>query len=236
MRASHLNKALVAQVNSADSFMSKESGKFNEWHHILYDYFSSEKNSDDLDTDQSNIHQLLSEFLSIIQKGSKVREPFSLPQLALTLVGDAVVVDSEKLKLSITFWIYMNRFYLESSFNYPEHMGKVDDEFWFNLCSLSKLGRVEFQENICPDTELSRKLEKKHRVMKSSVLATIQNYIICTDNDCINDGSLGISWGINTDLGELLYKASFAFACLYKMNYQLYRHNYILEKSRNKRN
>ena len=216
--------------------MSKESDKFNEWHHILYEYFCSEQNSDELDLNQPNIHQLLFEFLSIIQKGSKVRERFSLPQLALTIVGDAVVVDSEKLKLSITFGIYMNRFYLESSFNYPEHMGKVDDEFWFNLCSLSQLGRVEFQEHTCPDTELSRKLEKKHRAMKSSVLAAIQNYIICTDNDCINDGSLEVSWSINTDLGELLHKASRVFACLYKMNYQLYRRNYILEKSRSKRN
>ncbi|BCK33220.1 hypothetical protein VCSRO96_3040 [Vibrio cholerae] len=220
--------------------MEKYSDRFSIWKRILYLNHSFNQVSDfddgEFDANELRVSKFLAEVLSIAQKESKVKEQFSAPKLAPILVGNAITITSDKLNLEITFGIFKNEFYLESSFNYPEHMGKVDDDFWFTLANMSKLGMLKFQENASPATDLSEKLEKKHRALKSSVLAAIQNYIICVDDDCINDGGLEISWKINTDFCELLSNLSGALGCIYKLNYQLYRRNYILEKSRNKCN
>ncbi|WP_367971594.1 hypothetical protein RJD38_21135 [Vibrio scophthalmi] len=219
--------------------MNKYEHHFHDWKGGLYACYAFRQNpapdEEELAKNDIRIQKLLSEMLAIARKESRIKATFSHPQPVFTLIGDAVSISSDKLNLTVTFGIFNGKFYLEASFNHPEHMGKVDDDFWCNLARLSKLGELEFQEHASPETKLFLTLQKRHRATKSAILKVIQHYIICTDDDSFNDGSLEISWEINTPFHDLLGYMSEAFCCLYNMNYQLYRRDYIIQKSRIKR-
>ncbi|EPY1013283.1 hypothetical protein ACW9OX_004383 [Vibrio vulnificus] len=191
---------------------------------------------EELKENDARINKLLYEMLSIAQKESGVKANFSSPQVWSTPLEHSMSISSGKLKLEFVFGVRTSEFYLEASFNYPEQIGKVDDQFWLQLAHLSSLGNLQFNGSASPDTKLSRNLRKKNRVLKSTIFEVIQHYIVCADDECFNDGALEISWGLNTDFSDLLASLAAAFSCVYKMNYQLYRRHYIIEKSRQNRN
>ncbi|ELH0845080.1 hypothetical protein [Vibrio cholerae] len=223
-----------------EKLMDDYSGCIDKWNYALYQHCSFHRSLDfdeqEFEKNNHRMNSLLCEMLVIASRESKVKADFSSPRVIPIPHGNAVSIFSSKLNLEVIFGIYINKFYMEASFNYPEYMSKVDCDFWSQLSLLTELGELSFHENTSPDTTLADKLRKQHKVVKSTVFKIIQHCIICADAQCINDGTIEVSWDMSTPLGELLTKLPAVFSSIYKLNNQLYRRHYIVEKSRNKRN
>jgi hypothetical protein len=132
---------------------------------------------------------------------------------------------------------------METAILFPQHISRMPDEFWKHILELNEYGKFVFTEDSMPNFPSCLTLQAKKKV-KSNLFRLARHYILFAaqeneDNietkDSYEDfGSMQVSWPLNIKIEDLLNKMFEVFTRFYRINYMLYRHEYIINHSKRK--
>lgn len=146
--------------------------------------------------------------------------------------GSTVIVRSKKLAHDFYFEVcdLTGRFCMTTHVGFASHLKSMPDDFWRILLELTGCGTLEFEPNRGSDKS------------KSIIWRMVQEYaLLARDPDetltdsFIDFGDLRVVWPRRMPLAEVYSRSLEAFTKLYRLNYMLYRSEYIAKKSREKR-
>lgn len=158
--------------------------------------------------------------------------------------GDILEIRSNKLQHSFRFYNWQNiEFNIETAFLFPQHISRMPDEFWRHVLELNEYGKFVFEENSIPDFPSCLALQAKKKV-SSNIFRLARHCILFAIQQNENDidaediyedfGSIQVSWPLNIKIEDLLNNISEVFTRFYRINYMLYRHEYIINHSKRK--
>jgi hypothetical protein len=95
--------------------------------------------------------------------------------------------------------------------------------------SLFSLGRFEFIEDAAPQMNKKSEADKIMRHNKSQLFRLIRNYLFLeiTEGSTADLGKIELYWPIKTPLLTILQNGATAFEKIYRINYALYRAEYL---------
>jgi hypothetical protein len=144
--------------------------------------------------------------------------------------GSTVLLRSGKLSHEFSLEVddAQCRLSLACALTLCHHLPKMPDEFWQLLIELHNLGTFEFLPNLATSGS------------KSVVWTIMQEFMVAQEapqgqrGPDYDSGQLQVSWPLATPIDQIYIAALDAFRRLYRANYMLYRHDYILRSSREK--
>jgi hypothetical protein len=146
--------------------------------------------------------------------------------------GSSVILRSAKLEHDFTFEVddLGARWLLSSTLGRSQHLPKMADQFWRTLLELHDYGSPSF---------VSNRLMTEHKSILWTIMA--EHSLLASDEECdtgtdqfLDSGTLELSWPLGTPAEQLKDQLTESFRRLYRLNYLLYRHDYILTASRAK--
>lgn len=219
---------------------------YSEWNNIFRKHFQFAYESDDEKDDLTNeievsleVHNVFETILKFFTRCGQFKDTWHFPaRLHVFLFGQLASVRSEKMGVEFDFGIDHSDFFLSSELRYPSHIRNVDDKFWAHLIGLQSIGRLEFLENIVPSWNGANKAMKVLKNAKSSLFQVIRNYILLEmyQEEASDLGSLEIKWPVTASWDLIIKNGLCAFDKLYKINYMLYRIEYLRCKGKIRRN
>ncbi len=135
-----------------------------------------------------------------------------------------------RIDSNFTFGFDYTGFFIETDIRHPEHLKRMDDEFWSALSSLQSMGKLEFVNNAGFSSSQAIQAAKHFKARSSAVFTLIRNAVLFEvfERDGLQDlGWLEVKWPIGTPWQSILENGLAAFCKLYKANYLLYRAEYI---------
>jgi hypothetical protein len=214
---------------------------FDDWDRTLNNFveiYLSQENSNEhdgiIDETSTRLHQLfLTALFAFIEEGNFKDKWFYSKAPNMFRYGQSTTVRSEKLGINIDFGVYLYEFFLNCHFVLARHIPSMDDTFWKLILELQSLGNMEFAENAVPLIEKVSEADRLMRYNKSQIFRLIRNYIFL-EGDVTDFGALEVKWGIRTSLDTLLANGSIAFRNLYRINYLLFRAEYMVRRGHKK--
>ncbi len=158
-------------------------------------------------------------------------------------MGNTLIVRSHKLEHDFEIGIcFEMRFYIETELVYPQNIAYMTDEFWTNVIELNQFGQLQYLKNRIfdiPESINHKALKRKN----SNILSMAHNYILFMaqelegmneyEDTCSCDyGTLEVSWPIDIGFENLLRNYYMVFKRFYKINYLLYRQQYIADRNK----
>lgn len=153
------------------------------------------------------------------------------------LGGTDPVVKSDKFEQGFQLGVWLDSFFFfDVPIHYPRHLYKMPDEFWKLFLDLHDYGKLEYKENVVTKVPSCIRSQSKN-TSKRSLFRLVQNCVLFADqHDDFNDfGSIELMWPINIEKREFYSNLYGAFKRLYKMNYMLYREEYIRSRPKGKK-
>lgn len=171
----------------------------------------------------------LMETFFYLLKNAKIRDDWEFKSCAF---GRNIVIYAMSRKQSHEYSLgfYQGDIYLESSIFKPETIKYMPSEFWIVLAELDLNHNFSFQENAV----VSDKVSCDTRTGVSSIYKIVRNYILLEEHDpesTYNLGTLEAHWGRTEPPVEILKSATALLKGLYKLNYLLYRRDYLKRKN-----
>lgn len=227
--------------DSLSGKLHKISSHFSKWDKVLSEYIKSYYSIDHIDQEKYRnvvleLHEILNKMLSVFIEIGKFKDQLGLPAKIeiFPTFGQAAVVTSQKMGTEFSLGIDDDSFFLQTYIYHPWHLKKMKEDFWIEFTSLCSLGDFQFVENAGLASEEGKQAEKIFKNAKSSVFQLIRNVILLElydSNSLIDLGWLEIRWPFNKINWEVLIRnGSLAFKKLYKLNYMLYRAEYISKR------
>lgn len=220
--------------------LSQMSEKYDEWDRIfrnfLYIHFGQEELSDEHHLEISlQFQEVLSAIMDLFLLFGKFRDSWELPpKIDIYPFGQGAVVISEKLNHDFSFGFYESEFFIESYILYPWNLKHMPDEFWKTLTELPTLGAFSFQENVFPVFGEDEPIPEIFKGGRSNVYKIIRNYMVLEQ---YSDGSLDlgwfkVAWPRETAWDILIKRGCDAFKKIYRLNYMLFRNEYLRNKAK----
>ena len=220
--------------------LDKFSPNYDSWSQEIAKYFDvyvgnyKEMHDSDLARSiTSSTHKIFKSLIELFINNSKIKDKFFYSQVgAVYLPSKEASAQSQKLGANFSLGVYQNEFFLESDIEKPFYLKNMNDGFWSYFFELSLLGN--FTVETCSNyliKETENKL-KRIKVTKSNVFKLIHSYIVYNEvGDIPLDlGTLSVKWDLNTPWQVLINNGIKAFNYMYKINYALYRAEYLSTK------
>lgn len=144
--------------------------------------------------------------------------------------GSSVILRSAKLAHDFTLEVddLHGRWVLSFPLGRSQHLPKMPDEFWRILLELNDWANLSFTSN---------RLIAEHKSIAWTIMAEYS--LLATDEDSgaltdqfLDSGTLELSWPLRLPVEQLRDRMIESFRRAYRLNYLLYRHDYILTASR----
>lgn len=206
------------------------TSKFNEWNKVINVYCQSAQPSDDI---MIQLHDIFIEILLYFVSSGTFKDQWEYTNYPLNFMPFASVT-SQKMNLKIDIGLYKGEFYMSSSINAAPYLRSMDDTFWKEIIDLSLLGIFEFTDNAIPQRQKGTESDKLMKYNNSQIFKLIRNYLFLeiTNSGSVDLGSLEIRWPIGTPWVTILEKGRTAFQKIYRINYALYRADYLANRGR----
>ncbi len=222
--------------------MEFSANKLIKWAANIEQYFSSFQHEEDSANNIELFKGYIDTMADILTEVARRTTPNDSWKLFHS--GNVLEVRSNKLQYGIRFYTWLNiEFNIETAFLFPQHISRMPDEFWKNILELNQYGKFVFEENSMPNCPSRLTLQAKKKV-KSNLFRLARHCILFAAQQNENDidvedvyedfGSIQVSWPLNIKIEDLLNNISEVFTRFYRINYMLYRHEYIINHSKRK--
>ncbi len=219
--------------------MQITSGTKQRWARNIDAYFFAQRKGNVASDEYLAFNDTLAEILTNAASTVGQRDSWEL-----FMSGTYFEIRSIKLQHGFRFGAWLDaRFYMETDVLYAQHISHMPEDFWDCVLQLEKCGRFVFTENAMPEIASGLRSQAKKKV-KSNLYRLARHHLLCAaesnndafvERDCFEDfGSLEVEWPININVEDLFVKLVEAFTRLYRVNYLLYRYEYMLRHSRRK--
>ncbi len=217
---------------------------YAEWDKALGSHFKltyEDDDQEDLDAHiqvSTRVHTIFRTILSLFAAHGKARDAWIFSaQPDILPFGQQCSVRSEKMDVTFDFGVYYNDFFLHSDLRYPFFIKNMDDQFWSHFVELQSLGQFEFMENAGPSSNEADTAMKHLKNTKSNIFQMIRNYILLDiyADDVTDLGSIEIKWPVTDSWDSIIENGLSAFTRLYRINYMLYRYEYLRMRNIRKR-
>lgn len=214
---------------------------YPQWDDVLRRYFEltyGSNDKDDLNDEVKvslQVHDIIETILKLFTEYGDVKDTWNFPARSDALpFGQQATIRSTKMEVEFGFGIYHNDFFLQSNIKPPFYIKNMDDEFWSYFVALKSLGQFEFLGNAYPSSDDADKAIKDLKNTKSNIFQLIRNYILLElyEGKTEDIGSLEIKWPVTTAWDSVIKNGVFAFSRMYRINYMLYRAEYLHKKSK----
>ncbi|MBI5591566.1 MAG: hypothetical protein HY881_13895 [Deltaproteobacteria bacterium] len=215
--------------------------RFPEWDDNLRTYIEltyRDDDGDDLDEHVQvslRVHNIFETLFKVFTAYGEFKDTWDFPaRLDVFPFGQQTIVQSEKMGVRFDFGIYHNELFLHSDLSSPFYLKSMDDEFWSHFIALKSHGQFEFLENAVPSSNEANMAMKELKNTKSSIFQLIRNYIILElyEGGAADIGALEIKWPVTESWDSIIKNGASAFNHLYRINYMLYRTEYLHSGSR----
>ena len=193
-----------------------------------------EEVSDDAVQTELEVHEICRTILGVCTRCGHFRDTWDPGTLMQFPFGQQTTMKSQKTGAEIALGCSHRDIFLSSYLNSPEHIKSMTDEFWACFIELQSLGDFRFLENALPSSQEAHRIMKHSKNAKSNIFQIIRNYLLLEACQQGSDdlGSLEIKWPSTMPWSEMIENAVKAFGRLHKINYLLYRGEYIRRKGR----
>ncbi len=213
---------------------------FPSWAKTVREYVFitfSEENYNEEENSQAilNLHNTLSDIVKIFIQFGRFKDEWSeFSLLPAAYIGIRTSIKSKKIGCEFEFSFDERGYCLESYIHHPENLKHMDDKFWQNIMELPNYGEFQFVDNACFSTPNGIIADKLFKNKKSNIFRLIKNTILLElyDEALIDIGWFSLRWSSDISWEELLINGCNAFKLLYKINYSLWRIDYLKENKR----
>lgn len=219
-----------------DNSLIFSSDEISRWNVCIDQYFASRNNNTEIC--QNIFDAYVKSIVEILLKISRKVAPSD--KFTPYLMGDTVIMRSGKLKHDFSIVVCLKmRFSIDTELVFPQNIAYMTDEFWSNIIELNRFGRFRYQKNRIFDIpgSINHKVLKRER---SNIFSMMHNYILLMTQELeeINNyektfpcdyGNLEVSWPIDIEFEDFLNNCHMVFKRFYRMNYLLYRRQYIAD-------
>ena len=207
------------------------ASNFPSWNNLIDKYLFIECQAEQMeDGFKININKMLADIICYFTSCIKAKDGWEIATSTshgrFSLFS---LVRSKKLCAEIRFGIDRDEFYMSSYLEAAPYLKNMDDAFWGEVLSLSLLGKFEFSDSAVPQMNKKSEAEKIMRHNKSQLFRLIRNYLFLeiTEGSTIDLGAIELYWPIKTPLLTILQNGVTAFEKIYRINYALYRAEYL---------
>ena len=181
-------------------------------------------------SDNENFKQILNNCLISLSKiieyslsCCNFKDKFKYDRFILTPIGPEIFIKSEKIKFEYKFGIHNNYFFISSYLTYTNNLVFMNDDFWSDLISLSKIDGFEFLE-----IEKSPKVGKINKHLfcsnKSFLFKIVRDYVLDTNySDIYRLNAFYFKIDNDVDIEKTILQFVDIFKQIYKINYRLWK-------------
>jgi hypothetical protein len=175
----------------------------------------------------NDVELLYMEIFDTLFEITSFRETWNGPHVMPLAVPRGLEVNywAERIGSMYNFGTDHQGFFLETNLLNVHNMRKMNDDFWFTVSELSRLGKLDFfQGTVVPPGE-ARKRPLLNRKSKSILYSLIQGSLSLesyygTSEDI---GSIIVRWSYNIPWDDLLNNGWRVLRNLYRINYELWK-------------
>jgi hypothetical protein len=181
-------------------------------------------------TDTENFEPILNKCLNSLSKiieyslsCCNFKDKFKYDRFSLTPIGPEIFIKSEKIKFEYKFGIHNNYLFISSYLTHTNNFVFMNDDFWSDLISLSKIEGFEFLE--IEKTPVHSKINKHLFCSnKSFLFKIVRNYILDTNySDIYRLNSFIFKIDNDVDVEKTILQFIDIFNQIYKINYKLWK-------------
>jgi hypothetical protein len=197
---------------------------FNEYKNELSDVLEHEKKiKENLFWDTFTI---FSDILKFFTEIGRHRDEWTEPIYRAQCNGMNAHITSKKTGSEYSFGYCDGRYFLGSSIFGTDKINRLSDEFWLNMLTLNKYGKLDFKENYLDTVFNGVDIEKKYPT-KSNLFKMLRDYLFFDFNESllIDFGQLEVTWEEKIYWDDLIRNGAYAFDLLYKINYEIWKNN-----------
>lgn len=210
----------------------------SDWDSCLDEYTAALGRNVRLDCDDGlpfaeRLSQLLGMLLLYFVRNSKAKDEWSQLRWRSTSEGVFISTYSKKQKHEYTLGIYNQEIYLSSAISEAQNLKSMNDDFWHQFMLLSRAGDFQFQENAGLPDSVKRVCDTKSS--RNSMFKLVRNFVLFEEHSPKNTTDLGwfeFKWHTSAPIETIQSSGTIAFKGIYKLNYLLYRSQYLKDKSR----
>jgi hypothetical protein len=171
------------------------------------------------------------EILGFFVSCASTRDRWASPTYWIAGHGQALYRRSLTQDTDYEFGVFSGEFLVQTNLVYPGHLKSVPDEFWDAMVEAQRYGTFVFQENAAPTySGAHRPTPAVLAAGRSNIYKLIRSALVLEqwDPDSLGDlGWLETTWPTTTSWDRLLVEGANAFRAMHRMNYLLYRVDYL---------
>ncbi|MBV7387764.1 hypothetical protein KRX11_03770 [Pasteurellaceae bacterium TAE3-ERU1] len=123
-----------------------------------------------------------------------------------------------------------NEIFIKVEILFPEEIRFMPSSFWSSFIELDELGKLTFLLSEC-NNAIKSKINRKQS--KCVIYDLVKEMVLLDEYDYINNnGYLTLTFELNKNNENLIQRIIKSINLLYKINYQLYRRNYLKVKKK----
>jgi hypothetical protein len=170
------------------------------------------------------------ELFNKIIRCNKIRDSWLEPKVFLLPVSTTLVEISQKMGTEISIGVSVYGYFIDANITHWETLNKMGDDFWELVTQIGLLGTADIG-NACHSMEWGESPRDQYllRFNKSLVYRLMRDYVFTMQDESNNSsvGNISVRIPVNSEESqvELFYREGIRL--LYRMNYMLYRRNYI---------
>lgn len=161
---------------------------------------------------------------------ASARDRWAAPTYWIAGHGQAIYRRSLNQETDYQLGIFSGEFVVQTHLAFPENLKSVPDDFWEAMIEAQRYGAV-FQENASPTyRDADRPVPALMAPGRSNVYKLIRSALVLEqwDQDSLGDlGWLETTWPATVAWNRLLIDGANAFRAMHRMNYLLYRVDYL---------
>ena len=177
----------------------------------------------------------LCELLTVLCEVDPPQDQWTRPKYCPNLSGLDAWMRSEKFGVDFHLGIDIGQgIYLSTELVSPAPLWRMRDDFWWLLASMTEFGDLRLEQTACPTPPIDQHITRTLERSRSAVFSLITNYVMFQAEDGYEEPDLGlidVYWPGDIEWSELLRCGAECFRRLYRMNYLIYRLNYIGKKA-----
>lgn len=220
---------------SIEKELQSLSGQFPDWDNVMRRYHIQIHENDGDISDKHvqtsiELHNIFEKILMLCSTYGDFKDTWNFPaKIKVYPFGQETIIESQKMGIMFFFGLYHSDMLLHSYLQHPLYIKNMPDEFWSHFIELQSLGDFHFLENAVPSSVEAHKIMKELKNTKSNIFQLIRNYVLLEiyQGGSIDLGSIEIKWPVTTPWEQIIKNGVKAFSRFYKINYMLYRMNYL---------
>lgn len=210
----------------------------SKWNSTIIDYTNCIVDGISFDSSEGkpvaeDVAHLLAKALETFILESKIKDTWTEMQWYSTSHGVFVKVNSKTQNHAYSIGIYKNEIDINTTILEPQNIKNLPDEFWFHFSELTNIGNFKFQDNAgLPDIS---KTTFDLKGCRSNVYKMIRNFVLLEEHSSSNTIDLGwfeFKWDISESLDSLLLSGPGVLKRMHRLNYLLYRCQYLKNSSK----